>query len=117
MLLGGFAKTGVTRGAGGGVNGLGFGRLAGVLRRHQGYVTFGASGELIAEELVEAGAGGPIAVTKTMRDAVSAAKDSVADGGAVVLSPACASFDEFRNFEHRGSVFKALARGEEVEYP
>ena len=85
MLLGGFAKTGVTRGAGGGVNGLGFGRLAGVLRRHQGYVTFGASGELIAEELVEAGAGVPIAVTKTMRDAVSVAKDSVADGGAVVL--------------------------------
>ncbi|KDO57255.1 hypothetical protein CISIN_1g0154211mg, partial [Citrus sinensis] len=28
---------------------------------------------------------------------------------AIVLSPGCASFDEFRNFEHRGMVFQELA--------
>jgi UDP-N-acetylmuramoylalanine--D-glutamate ligase len=28
----------------------------------------------------------------------------------VVLSPACASFDQFRNFNHRGDVFQALVR-------
>ncbi len=32
-------------------------------------------------------------------------------GDAVVLSPACASFDQFRNFNHRGDVFQALVRG------
>jgi UDP-N-acetylmuramoylalanine-D-glutamate ligase len=28
----------------------------------------------------------------------------------VVLSPACASFDQFRNFVHRGEVFQDLVR-------
>ena len=41
-------------------------------------------------------------------------KKNVEEGGAVVLSPGCASFDEFDNFEHRGRVFAALARGERV---
>ena len=40
--------------------------------------------------------------------------DTLKEGGAVVLSPGCASFDEFDNFEHRGRVFAALARGEKV---
>jgi UDP-N-acetylmuramoylalanine--D-glutamate ligase len=31
-------------------------------------------------------------------------------GDAILLSPACASFDEFRDFEHRGTVFAELAR-------
>ncbi len=39
----------------------------------------------------------------------SAAQQAQA-GEAVVLSPACASFDQFRNFVHRGEVFQALVR-------
>jgi|AntAceMinimDraft_5_1070358.scaffolds.fasta_scaffold07159_3 BASS family bile acid:Na+ symporter len=44
-----------------------------------------------------------------MFEAVRAARDLVEPGGAVVLSPACASFDEFDNFVHRGLVFADLA--------
>ena len=108
VLLGGQAKGGMD-----GPCGIGFGVLADALAKHAGYVVFGASGEDIAEELAAAGAAPPLAVARTMRDAVAAARKTVEDGGAIVLSPGCASFDEFENFEHRGRVFAALARGEE----
>ena len=109
VLLGGQAKGGMD-----GPRGIGFGALADALAKHAGYIVFGASGKDIAEELAAAGAAPPLAVTETMRDAVAAAKKNVEEGGAVVLSPGCASFDEFDNFEHRGRVFAALARGEKV---
>ena len=40
----------------------------------------------------------------------AAAAAAARPGDAVVLSPACASFDQFRNFNHRGDVFQALVR-------
>ena len=43
-----------------------------------------------------------------MEDAFDAALDAAQPGDVVLLSPACASFDEFRSFEHRGDVFKQL---------
>ena len=44
---------------------------------------------------------------KTMEEIVSTAHSSSSLGGVVVLSPACASFDMFDNYKHRGESFKA----------
>ncbi len=48
----------------------------------------------------------PIYQAKTLNDAVLAAKNAASAGDIVVLSPACASFDMFKNFEDRGNQFK-----------
>jgi len=42
-----------------------------------------------------------------MEDAFQAAVKQATEGDTLLLSPACASFDQFRNFEHRGEVFRA----------
>ena len=46
----------------------------------------------------------------SLEDAVRRAREAARVGDVVLLSPACASFDMFRNFEHRGDVFKAVVR-------
>ena len=46
----------------------------------------------------------------TMDRAVRSAAKKAKAGEVVVLSPACASFDQFRNFVHRGQVFQELVR-------
>ncbi len=50
----------------------------------------------------------------SLADAVAVASELASAGDAVVLSPACASFDEFTSYEHRGAAFKDLVRGMEV---
>ena len=46
--------------------------------------------------------------TQTLAEAVAAAKGAAVSGDVVVLSPACAAFDQFKNFMERGKVFKDL---------
>lgn len=44
----------------------------------------------------------------SMEDAIQKARSLASQGDVVLLSPACASFDWFKNYEHRGRVFKEL---------
>ena len=48
---------------------------------------------------------------RTLEDAVAARRALAQPGDAVLLSPACASFDMFRNYKHRGDVFAAAVQG------
>ncbi|HUP38440.1 MAG TPA: UDP-N-acetylmuramoyl-L-alanine--D-glutamate ligase [Candidatus Limnocylindria bacterium] len=52
----------------------------------------------------------PAEDAESMDDAVRRARDAARVGDVVLLSPACASFDMFHNFEHRGDVFKSVVR-------
>ena len=47
----------------------------------------------------------------TMEEAVAAARRAARPGDTVMLSPACASLDMFRDYAHRGEVFSAAVRG------
>jgi UDP-N-acetylmuramoylalanine--D-glutamate ligase len=46
----------------------------------------------------------------SMQEAVAAAARTARAGDTVLLSPACASFDMFRDYGHRGDVFAAAVR-------
>ena len=48
--------------------------------------------------------------TETLAEAVQQIKTVLQPGDLVLLSPACASLDQFKNFEQRGDVFAQLAR-------
>jgi UDP-N-acetylmuramoylalanine--D-glutamate ligase len=43
---------------------------------------------------------------ETLENAIRRASESAAPGDVILLAPACASFDQFRSYEHRGKVFK-----------
>jgi UDP-N-acetylmuramoylalanine--D-glutamate ligase len=50
----------------------------------------------------------PVQKALTMPEAVQKARALAGKGDIVLLSPACASFDWFDNYEHRGKVFKEI---------
>jgi UDP-N-acetylmuramoylalanine--D-glutamate ligase len=88
-----------------------FGRLAPVVaRKARTVLAIGKAAPAVAKALGSV-PGVALVEAGTLEKAVEEAARCAAPGDAVLLSPACASFDQFRNFEHRGDVFEQLVRG------
>ncbi|MBI1803263.1 MAG: UDP-N-acetylmuramoyl-L-alanine--D-glutamate ligase [Ignavibacteriae bacterium] len=83
-----------------------YSKLDELVRKHaKAIVAIGES----AEKVVGAFSGvKPIEKASSMEEAVLVASELATAGDVVLLSPACASFDWFENYEHRGKVFKQI---------
>ena len=66
--------------------------------------TIGAAAAKIESQI----AGTEIVPSQTLENAIRRARESAATGDVVLLAPACASFDQFENYEHRGRIFKEI---------
>lgn len=71
-------------------------------------VLLGRDAELLAKTFGDAV---PLVRVKTLEEAVQRAAEWAQSGDAVLLSPACASLDMFKNFEERGRVFAHAVEG------
>jgi len=103
--------------AGGAGKGQDFSPLVSVVARHaRAVVLIGQDARLLFDTLAPTGV--PCLLADTLPQAVELAFAQAQEGDAVVLSPACASLDMFRNYGHRGLVFVdaahelALSQGE-----
>jgi UDP-N-acetylmuramoylalanine--D-glutamate ligase len=68
-------------------------------------ITIGSAAEKIERQLAGIA---KIESAETLARAVARAQEMAVAGDTVLLAPACASFDQFENYEHRGRVFKDL---------
>jgi UDP-N-acetylmuramoylalanine--D-glutamate ligase len=74
--------------------------------------TIGAAAAKIESQIISSKSGGPELVhAETLENAVRKASAVAQPGDVVLLAPACASFDQFKSYEHRGKVFKEIVRG------
>ncbi len=80
-----------------------------VMRYARAVVLIGRDAPLIASALD--GCGVPVLHAGNMGDAVQEAVQLAQSGDAVLLSPACASFDMFRNYAHRAEMFVEAVHG------
>ena len=95
--------------AGGEGKGQDFAPLAEAVARHaRCVILIGRDADLIARAL----GASAVALLRaaSMQEAVALARAQAQAGDVVLLSPACASFDMFRNYPHRGEVFAACVR-------
>ena len=83
-----------------------YGRLAELLRgRSRAVVAYGEAGPLIVEDLAQSV---KVVPAGSFEDVMTKARELAHPGDAVLLSPACSSYDMFRNYEERGDRFRAL---------
>jgi UDP-N-acetylmuramoylalanine--D-glutamate ligase len=79
-------------------------RLAGPLRqRCRAVVAYGEAGPLVVRDLGQAL---EVVPAGTFEDVLATARRLARPGDAVLLSPACSSYDMFRNYEERGARFR-----------
>jgi UDP-N-acetylmuramoylalanine--D-glutamate ligase len=80
----------------------------------RGAVLIGEAADRIAAALSSSSRSPPLPVQRaaSMEDAVRAAASLARPGDAIVLSPACSSFDMFRDYAHRADVFRAAVRAQ-----
>jgi len=94
---------------GGKDKGLDYAALRGPLAgKARAALLIGAAAGKIAEQIAGAV---PLVDAKTLDAAVRHAFADAAPGDTVLLAPACASFDQFKSYEHRGEVFKQIVNG------
>ena len=85
-----------------------YGTMSALLKeRVKTVITIGSAAEKIERQLA-----GVVKIERaeTMDRAVALAHEAAVAGDTVLLAPACASFDQFQNYEHRGQVFKSLVQ-------
>jgi UDP-N-acetylmuramoylalanine--D-glutamate ligase len=83
-----------------------YGSMAELLKKRVKVVyTIGSAAEKIERQLHGVV---KMVAAKTMQTAVAEAAKAAVAGDVVLLSPACSSFDQFENYEHRGQVFRQL---------
>jgi UDP-N-acetylmuramoylalanine--D-glutamate ligase len=93
--------------AGGDGKGQDFSPLRDAVRNARAVVQIGRDGPLVAAAI---GNACPVHRAESMAEAVRLAFDLSEPGDAVLLSPACASWDMFRNYTHRAEVFVAAVK-------
>ena len=98
--------------AGGKSKGFDFGPLAAEIARHAcGAAFFGSVRSELLERVAAVDARFPCTAVESMQEALDWCWHRSRPGEALVLSPACASTDQFRNFRQRGERFAELVRG------
>jgi UDP-N-acetylmuramoylalanine--D-glutamate ligase len=98
---------------GGSLKGGGFSELAPlVAERCRACYLIGEAAEQLAADLTDAGV--PLLRSGDLATAVAGAAAAAQPGETVLLAPACASFDAFRDYEERGERFIELVRGLEA---
>jgi UDP-N-acetylmuramoylalanine--D-glutamate ligase len=78
-----------------------------IRQRVKGVYTIGAAAAKIESQVK----GAEIVHAETLENAIRKAHATAQPGDVVLLAPACASFDQFKNYEHRGKVFKEIVAG------
>ena len=68
-------------------------------------IAYGEAGPLVEQDLAGTV---PLERGTTFEDVVARARRAARKGDAVLLSPACSSYDMFKNYEERGATFRRL---------
>src|SRR5579871_1235028 len=78
-----------------------------IRKRVKRVYTIGAAAAKIESQVK----GAEVVHAETLENAIRKAHAAAKSGDVVLLAPACASFDQFKSYEHRGKMFKEIVRG------